>query len=362
LENFILNGKAINTDDLPQAEKGRGHFSDFEFKTISIVREWMLGKNEFSFQTSGSTGKPKTITFTRAQIDASAKRTISVFSLQKSHTLLCCINTQFVAGFMMIIRAMVGNMKLIVLEPSTNPISNLEPWQNIDFVAMTPIQVQSAIELTPEKFSKIRTLLIGGAGLDSALERKLRMTDCKIYHSYAMTETLTHVAIRQLGNGESDPIYHALPGVTFEKDDRDCLIIHDEILGINQLRTNDLVELSDNRSFCWKGRLDNVINSGGIKIQVDQLEIDIQKILVEMGITAPFCLVAKPDEKLTNKLVLMIEKTETTFDQEKVLKHLKASLARFHDPKEIVMAPKLFQTKSGKIDRLKNTSVYILNH
>ena len=362
MKNFILNGKRINTADLPGADIEKNQLSDFEFKTLSIVKDWLMGKNEFSFQTSGSTGKPKKITFTRDQIVASALRTIRTFNLQKDHTLLCCINTEFVAGFMMIIRAMVRNMKLIVLEPSANPLSNLEPWQNIDFVAITPMQVQNAIGHTPEKFSQIRTLLIGGAGIHPKLEIKLRMTGCKIYHSYAMTETLTHVAIRQLENGESDPIYHALAGVTFEMDDRECLIIHDQILGINHLRTNDLVDLLDTKSFIWKGRLDNVINSGGIKIQIDQLEIDIQKILLEMGIRAPFCLVAKPDEKLTNRLVLIIEKTEVVMDQEKILKFLKAGLARFHNPKEIVTVSKLFQTKSGKIDRLKNASEYILNH
>jgi o-succinylbenzoate---CoA ligase len=176
-----------------------------------------------------------------------------------------------------------------------------------------------------------------------------------------MTETLTHVALRRVGHDESQDIYHAWPGVTFEMDDRDCLIIHDEILGIGQLITNDLVELLNSKSFIWKGRLDNVINSGGIKIQVDQLETDIKEVLMAIGTDLPFCVAAVPDEKLTNKLVLLIENRDIAMDLDKLLKILKTSLPPFHAPKEIVSVPKLLQTKSGKIDRLKNTSEYILH-
>lgn len=362
MENFTLNGKKIHLSELAESEISTDFYSGFEYKTLSIIQGWLRGSMEFSFQTSGSTGKPKNITFTRNQIVASAWRTIDAFGLQKGNTLLCCINTEFVAGFMMLIRAIVGDMRLIISESSTNPLTTLDSGQYIDFVAMTPIQVQGSMDKSPEKFAQIGTLLIGGAGLDPVLENKLKLTDCRIYHSYAMTETLTHVALRKLGHGENSDIYHALPGVNFEKDTDDCLIIYDKVLGIENLKTNDLVVLINEKSFIWKGRFDNVVNSGGIKIQVDQLEINIRKILLEAGTDVPFCLASVPDEKLTNKLVLIIEGMGLAKDHKKLLMNLKTTLPRFHDPKEIVFVPKLFQTKSGKIDRLKNASVYILNH
>jgi O-succinylbenzoic acid--CoA ligase len=96
--------------------------------------KWLSGERRFAFNTSGSTGTPKKVHFTREQIAASAQRSIEFFELQPGDTILCCLNTQFVAGFMMLIRGIIGGLKLIIVDPVANPLKHIHE-QSIAFVA-----------------------------------------------------------------------------------------------------------------------------------------------------------------------------------------------------------------------------------
>jgi O-succinylbenzoic acid--CoA ligase len=257
---------------------------------------------------------------------------------------------------MMLIRAFEGNLKLLITEPTSDPLSLVDE-EKIDFVAMTPIQVLGAMEHHSEKLDRVKTLLIGGADVHPELEEKLRQLHCEVFHSYAMTETLTHVAIRNISQQEKK--YSALGGVTFSLAADACLVVHDKILKIHDLKTNDLVVLENDQEFQWLGRLDNVVNSGGIKIHIEALELEIRDLLLNLGRADKICLVSIPDTRLTNKLVLLMEGDSMDFDEIDMLKKLQSELPAFHDPKEIRMVPDLFHTNTGKIDRLKNVNAYL---
>jgi O-succinylbenzoic acid--CoA ligase len=356
VKSFKLNNREIQFKDVVDVSLIENQDSDFEINTLKVIQEWFSGKDRFTFQTSGSTGQPKSIEFSRDQIVASAKRTNSVFQLQAGQTILCCLNTGFVAGFMMLIRAFVGKLKLLVVEPTSNPLSLVDE-ETIDFVAMTPIQVLGAMEQIPEKLGHVKTLLVGGADVQPELEERLTKLKCQVFHSYAMTETLTHVAIRNMSQNEK--IYSALEGVAFSQAEDTCLVVHDKVLKIHELKTNDLVDLINDQKFQWLGRLDNVVNSGGIKIQIEKLELTIRDLLLTLGCASKICLVSIHDARLTNKLVLLIEGEGIDFDHVGMLKKLKSELPAFHDPKEIRMVPDLFHTNTGKIDRIKNVNVYL---
>jgi o-succinylbenzoate---CoA ligase len=355
LERIKINGKIIDPEVIFSGEWIG--LKETERKPLQIITDWLLGQTEFTFRTSGSTGTPKQCSFSREQIIAGAQRTLDFFHLDQGTTILCCLNTEFVAGFMMIIRALVGQLNLIITDPSADPWKDLEDI--IDFSAVTPMQVESGMRHYPEKISKIGKLLIGGAAIHPLLERQVADLPGRIYHSYAMTETLTHVALREvIGQGKSD-IYSALPGVSFTVDDRKCLIIHDNVLGINELITNDIVELQDSKSFRWLGRYDNVINTGGIKIHTEQLETMIGDALLGHGISTNFCVISTDDLKLTNRLVLLMEIHNVELTEEEIRNLLKNRLPRYHSPSEVIFVPEIFLTKSGKVDRIKNASHYL---
>lgn len=358
MEKFILNGKKINLPEIIQNFPTSNGYTDFEYKVLVILREWLSGKKSFYFHTSGTTGDPKEISFSREQIRKSALRTIRTFNIKPGMTVLACLNPEFIAGFMMIIRAMEGDLNLLAVEPCSNPLTQLEPMSDIDYAAMTPMQVKTCLSETPDRLNRIKTLLIGGAGLHPDLEEKLHDLPVRIFHSYAMTETVTHVALREIVKIGKNDWFEALEGVRFEADEDGCLVVRDELLKI-MVKTNDLAELIDERHFVLKGRMDHVVNSGGVKIQLERLEDEISVRLREYGIHATICLAGIPDELLTNKLALIIEIPEASLDTKDLLRALRKILPKYHDPKVIIPVPELFFTKSGKIDRRRNIQVYI---
>jgi len=352
LESLKINGKfvdpgAVELDSLQESER----------RPLQIIRDWQNGQSEFSFQTSGSTGTPKIYVFSREQLVASAQRTLDFFQLSQGKTVLCCLNTEFVAGFMMIIRALVGKLNLVVTDAAADPWKSLE--NTIDFAAVTPMQVESGLQNYPDKISKIGTLLIGGAAIHPLLEIQLKDFPGRMYHSYAMTETLTHVALRKVTGQSRSDIYSALPGVSFSVNDKNCLVIHDELLGLKELNTTDVVELLDSKTFRWLGRFDNVINTGGIKIQIEHLEAMIGEALLHHGIIANFCIVSTSDIKLTTRIVLLMEAHRASVGEEGIRILLKSHLPRYHCPSEVIFVHEIFLTKSGKVDRIKNSDHYL---
>lgn len=359
IESFILNRKSYLFRDISEEKIILDNKSEFDVVTMEFIKQWFSGKNNFQLQTSGSTGKPKKINFTKNQLQKSALRSINAFKLKSGETILVCLNTAFVAGMMMLVRALEGQLKLIIETPSANPLANIENGEAIDFCALTPYQAKTVLEETPLRLATIKTLLIGGAALDPSLEDALQKVKTKVYHSYAMTETLTHVALRQVNGEEKSNIYYALQGVSFSQDVRKCLIIQDQILGIEHLVTNDIVELLNKKSFRWIGRYDNIVNSGGIKIQVEELEKNIYRILDNLGIDSSFCLLSIPDKMLNNKLILLIEQNEKLLDEKNILLVLKNNLPVYHNPKAIKQVSEIYLTKSGKIDRKRNADFYL---
>ena len=362
MEKFLLNNKSIEYSQLINNRLKLDIFSDYEKKILKIVKNWLSDEDVFTFQTSGSTGTPKEISFSREIIKQSAMRTILKFGLKSSDSILLCLNIEFVAGFMMVIRALEGNLNLIAQEPSSNPLNQIDLKQKIDFAAMTANQVENGLINSFDKIHQLKKLLIGGSALHPDLESQLQNVPSEVSHSYAMTETLTHVALRKVNGKEKSETYHALEGVSFSQDERNCLILHDKFLKIDGLVTNDIVELIDNTSFRWVGRYDNVINSGGIKIQVEEVEKEIRGIFRDLKMDPPFCLLSIPDSKLTNKMVLLIETNKNSLDKSAIEHILKINLPKYHAPKAIIQVPEIKHTKSGKIDRIRNTDLYLRNY
>lgn len=358
MKSFILNGKQIQVKSVLEDALQLKDFSSFEIDALNVIRDWLTGKEKFSISTSGSTGKSKDITFHRKQIELSAMRTIKAFSLWPGDTMLACLHPKHVAGFMMLVRAMVGDLNLIIQTPSSNPLSNIDLGQRIDFLALTPYQVENAWKNSADKFDQISKVLIGGAGLDHELEEVLQQTKAQIFHSYAMTETLTHVALRQVNGKGRASFFRALEGVSFSIDDRSCLVVDDKLLGIRNLITKDIVDLKSSGTMIWKGRADNVINSGGIKINIDELEVSLKKVFSQRGIENQYCLVGKPDKILGERMILLVEGKMRVLSNENLLLLLRDTLPKYHSPKMIVSVPEIIKTTNGKIDRIKNAEVY----
>lgn len=310
-----------------------------------FIEEWLDPSPEIQLKTSGSTGTPKTITVLKDQLLASAAMTAAYFDFKEGQKALLCLPVHYIAGKMMIVRALHSGLDLICVNPSANPLESLAPDVKIDFAAMTPMQLQQVKKMPA--LAQIRTLLLGGGPVDATLEQSVQDLPTQIYHGYGMTETFSHIALRKINGKGANPVFKALKGIQLSQDMRGCLCIDAPALLEGPLTTNDVVELLSQDEFTWKGRFDHVINSGGIKIFPEELETKLHPLLGRR-----FYFIGVPDEKLGQKLVLMIEGARMEENELEALHaEMKIHFNKYELPKEIRFLREFAETVSGKVVR-----------
>ncbi|MBD3636870.1 MAG: AMP-binding protein [Crocinitomicaceae bacterium] len=321
-----------------------GVSKDFLREVKNFIEEWLNESESIEVTTSGSTGTPKTIKLEKDRIRASAKSTGEFFQFEKGQVALLNLSPQYIAGKLMIVRAVEHEMKLAIAPLQANPLENIPDDLNIDFGAFVPSQIAAILKnpKSTEALGRIKNVIIGGAPLHSNLENELTQLPVNIYASFGMTETITHFALRKLGT----PIYRCLNGFSVGIDNRSCLVVHENEIVKRMLVTNDVVDIIDHMTFKWKGRYDNVINSGGVKIYPERVEKMIAHLLPENR----FYVTSKQDDKYGEVAVLVVE---GDVENEAILSDAKASLPRHHAPKELIVEDQLEETPTNKIIRKK---------
>jgi O-succinylbenzoic acid--CoA ligase len=247
--------------------------------------------------------------------------------------MLHCLPTNYVAGKMMFVRSFILGLDMKFVEPNSNPLKNID--ENFDFCAMIPLQAKNSLKKLREK--KIKKLIIGGVKVHKALEQELVKIPIEIYETYGMTETITHIAAKRIG----EEVFTVLPNVKVSVDERECLIIKAKRISSKEIVTNDIVELISDTQFKWEGRYDNVINSGGIKLMPEQIEEKLSTLIPRRYFVSGLA-----DDNLGEKVVLYVEGESFEID-ESVFSVLK----KHEKPKEIVFIPNFKQTATGKIMR-----------
>jgi len=341
---FILNGEKLDLKDVQSKLKEINKTGE-EFQLLSLVGDLLNSDiSSVEFQSSGSTGKAKKWKFTKEQLRLSAQRTLKHFQLEPGHNLLLALPIRYVAGSMMVARALVGNCNLLTINPEMKPdLSSIQ--QPINFAAFTPSQVQFLIKDQSNDFEKIDKVIIGGGAISQKLRSDLTQFSNAIFETYGMTETLTHVAVRPI-QPPSD-VFTALPGVQFSISDEETLIINVDDLNIHDLQTTDLIKLFDSSTFHWLGRKDFIINSGGVKVNPEQMEVQIQSI-----VPSPFLISCVNHKLLGQELVLVLEKNEN-LNEDELIDQLKKTLYPGIYPKHIRQFDQIPTLPTGKVNRKK---------
>ena len=344
--SIILNNQPISVAEITELclqKFANPSVPEWEKELYGFLKEWFSDSYFITTQTSGSTGEPKPIKLPKSLMLKSAQRTIEYFRLKKGNRFLLSLSCQYIAGKMMVVRAIAGQMNLITVDPA----SNFDFLQNetFDFGAMVPNQVFIILEHSSgkEKLQNIRNLLVGGSAISSPLEAQIAQLSNWVVSTYGMTETASHIAIRELSGILKSEFYECLSGITVSLSENDCLQIHLPEMS-ETLQSNDLAELQTNTSFRILGRTDNVIISGGLKYSPEAIEKKLEGLFDQR-----FVISSVPDEKLGEKLVLIIEgkPTSTTTIQE----NMKEFLPPFEQPKIILFLDQFPETISGKIIR-----------
>lgn len=338
-KNFKLNGIFLNNEDLflvaySFIKEGK----EFEKQAGKFILDWLDDNTFIEVSSSGTTGKPNILKIEKQIMVNSALATGLFFDLKSGDKALNCLPTKYIAGKMMFIRAFVLGLDLDFVAPTSIPIINNKCY---NFVAMVPIQVENSLT----NLNQIQKLIIGGAKINTDLEFKLLESSCIAFETYSMTETVTHIAAKRVG----EKAFKTLPNVSINQDNRNCLIVSASNLKVENLVTNDIIELISENEFIWLGRFDNVVNSGGIKLFPEQIEEKLLKKIINR-----FFLAGIPDKKLGEKLVLFIE--GNPFEVENSIFDI---LDKYEKPKEIKFIPIFEETETGKIKRKAILASYL---
>lgn len=326
--------------------------SDYEQKVIDFCKKWLKGEEEFILKTSGSTGEPKPINLTRKQMIDSAKLTGKTFGLVEGDKALVCLNVDYIAGIMMLVRGMELGLNLTIIEPSGNPLENLKNHQ-FEFLAFVPLQLQNLLENKKniDVLNNAKAIIVGGAAINEVLENNIQRLKAPVYSTYGMTETVSHIAIKRLNGGEKNDNFQVLEGIKIGIDERNCLNIIAEASNNQLIQTNDIVEIINEKEFKLIGRFDNIINSGGVKIQLEKVEKLIENEVKILKSKRYFAF-GIPDEKLGQKLVLFVEGEEVNNEiKNAFFNNIQPVLSKYEVPKAIYFVEKFIETPTGKIDK-----------
>lgn len=319
----------------------------------SFLKEWRGNSDYIHAHTSGSTGKPKDILLSKTLVADSARRTIKFFGLNKESRLHLCLSTDYIAGKMMVVRAELCGAILTAEAPSNTPLADdvRHHGPRISLLALVPSQLQSLLE-NPHRLANVDNILLGGSSIPEAVRQRLFAMNLpvKVWESYGMTETASHIALRPVV--PSLPPFTCLEGISVYEGAEGNLCI--SLPEGPVIATRDVAEILSAHSFRIRGRLDNVIISGGVKIHPEELEAKAADLLAGY-----LCFIgAVPDEKWGQMAVLVIEDRNkiSSAIKEQLICNLRNQLGTIYAPKKIISVPRILKTDSGKIIRRINFS------
>lgn len=353
-ESFVLNSKSFTITTLEAyAHKLVRSGEVYEAKIGEFLLDWLDDGEYITAHTSGSTGAPKSIKIRKKHMINSALATAKFFKLQNGTTALLCLSAEFIAGKMMLVRAMVLGWKLDMVPPKSNPLERL--YRHYDFCAMVPMQLDNSIN----RLHLIKKLIVGGGQISEYIVALVSGIETKVYETYGMTETVTHIAARRVNSKKKsfdETHFKALPQIALSTDHRNCLVIKAPMISDEVIITNDIVDLFSYKKFRWKGRFDNVINSGAIKLYPEEIERKIQVVIRERFIVSWI-----PHNTLGQQLVLIVEDPTTEATEKVVFNKIKLleTLKKYEIPKKIFFLETFKETGSGKIHRENNRQIVI---
>lgn len=345
-QRLILDGREYSSADISTLvtdgmENLPPHLQDL----FNFLNEWFKDSPVISVHTSGSTGTPKKMLVRKDRMINSARLTCEALDLNAGDTALLCMNLRYIGAQMVVVRSLVAGLNLMVRPASGHPLSSIN--RPLKFAAMVPLQVYNTIHSPEEKkrLEQTEILIIGGAAMNESLEADIKTLPITVYSTYGMTETLSHIALRRMNGVYASDRYYPLSSVTLSLSSENTLVINAPLVCEDILQTNDIAHIYPDGGFIILGRKDNIINSGGVKIQAEEIEKTLRPF-----ITMPFVITSVPDSRLGEALTLLIAGKVDTKELES---RMQAILQPYYRPRHIFITKFIPQTENGKIDRVR---------
>ncbi len=331
--------------------------TDWEKSVWTFIVDWFNPQvKSIIVKTSGSTGKPKAISHRKEFMRNSASLTFKVLNIVDMRSALLCLPANKISGMMMLVRAFENRMILECIEPSANPLLKLDASMEIDFAAFTPMQFSKVITSKKafNKAEKIKTVILGGEGISDELLLTIKRMKNNVYATFGMTETISHIALKKLNGKNADKYFRVLPSIRISVNKVNCLVVNAPKLGVKNLVTNDVVKIISPTQFEWIGRIDNVINSGGLKIHPEEIEA-----ILRSKTDVPLFIAGIKDAITGEKPCLILEKKSLSKRKIEELKTAFSVLDKKSRPKEIWLVSEFVKTPNGKLKRKETIALAV---
>lgn len=344
-QTITINDIAYSRNDIVNMDMAQIN-EPFLFDLFSFLKEWFADSPNIEVQTSGSTGVAKQMKVEKMRMMQSARLTCSFLGLKTGDTALLCMNLKYIGAKMLVVRALLSGLNLIPVEVCGNPMRTIS--RDIHFAAMTPLQVFNSVRNEEErkKLKNICHLIIGGGSIDAHLSQELANFPHAVWSTYGMTETLSHIALRRINGSDASDWYIPLNNVVISLSEKQTLIIDAPLVASEKVVTNDIAEINTEGNFKILGRLDNVINSGGVKIQIEEVER-----ILKSSIHSDFMITSVSDSKFGELVVLLVKGSD--LDKEELENICKELLPKYWIPKHIFLLDNVPLTETNKPDRNK---------
>ena len=355
-QTITIHGKAYTAEDARAAsgkpsrlqvlfreQAGEGSFLT---ALADFLAEWFDDADTVKVHTSGSTGTPKELHVEKRRMMNSAVLTVSFLQLRQGDNALLCMPLQYIAGKMVVVRALVAGLNLIPVTPCGHPLQSVD--LPLAFGALIPMQVYNSLQDPAEcgRLKAIRHLIIGGGAIDPEMGEALKTFPNDVWSTYGMTETLSHIALRKLNGADASEWYTPFNHVSLSPSEEGTLIIDAPLVCPQRLVTNDIIELNGAGQFRILGRKDNTINTGGVKVQIEQVEAALKPLL-----PLPFLITSVPDVKFGERIVLLVQAASLSGKEEEAVVKAIGQLPPYWRPKQIIPVDALPLTGTGKPDR-----------
>lgn len=340
-QTITIEGKTLTAKDFESVPDFPN--DTFRHDLYTFLKDWFSNSPTLSVQTSGSTGPPKPIQVEKERMMQSARLTCQYLGLKEGDSALLCMNLKYIGAKMVVVRSLIAGLNLRIVTPDGNPLKNTD--QSFTFAAMVPLQVFNCLQNreTKERLKSIEHLIIGGGAIDPQIAKEISTFPNHVYSTYGMTETLSHIALRKLNGNDASDRYYPFDSVSLSLSEENALIIDAPLVNSQHLQTNDIAEIFEDGSFRIIGRKDNIINSGGIKIQIEEVEAKLKSVF-----DFNFAISSISDPKFGEVVVLVTEEKHQIN-----LTQLSEILPSYFIPKQVIQIDEIPLTENGKVSRAK---------
>jgi len=323
--------------------------------------------------TSGSTGIPKSVILSRDALTAGALATAERIG---DGAWLLALPATYVAGMQVLVRSIVADREPAWLSGAFTPqafsaaalmmVSTDRGERVPTYTSLVPAQISKLLDAAADDSTVLtalrsfETILVGGQAIPAATLERAQQAGVRIVRTYGSTETsggcvydgvpLRGVAVR-ITDGEVRVAGPTLAdGYLGDSAATEAAFVHDDA-GVRWYRTGDAGVIEDD-VLRVRGRIDNVIVSGGINVSLDRVERIVRTI---PGLESAV-VVGVPDERWGEASVVVVARGEALRRSESTqLAEARIAVAEaigaHARPTRLVLVDDLATLPSGKPDR-----------